>query len=68
MTNQEVDDLKKELADLKDLVSRFLDSIYDASFTRFRDIDCDPNLVESLWKELREITKSPSEKIWERYQ
>lgn len=68
MTSQEVDDLRKELADLKSLVNRFLDSIYAASFTQFRDIDCDPNLVGSLWKESRKAVERPSEEIWKRYQ
>lgn len=55
MTTQEVDDLRKELADLKSLVNRFLDSIYDVPF---RAVDCDQNLVGSLWKELSEICLS----------
>lgn len=65
MTNQEVNDLRNELADLKSLVNRFLDSIYDVPF---RAVDCDQKLVESLWKELCKAVEGPSEEAWKRYQ
>ncbi len=65
MTNQEVNDLRNELANLKSLVNRFLDSIYDVPF---RAVDCDQNLVGSLWKELCKAVECPSEEIWKRYQ
>lgn len=65
MTTQEVDDLRKELADLKSLVNRFLESIY---YVPFRAVDCNQNLVESLWEELCEAVESPSEEVWKRYQ
>ena len=65
MTIQEVDDSRKELADLKSLVNRFLDSIYDVPC---RAVDCDQNLVESLWEELCEAVEGPSEEAWKRYQ
>lgn len=65
MTNQEVNDLRNELANLKSLVNRFLDSIYDVPF---RAVDCDQKLVESLWKELCKAVEGPSEEAWKRYQ
>lgn len=51
MTTQEVDDLRKELADLKSLVNRLLDAIYDAATD---SLDGNP-LAGNLWRELHWI-------------
>ena len=54
---------EQELADLKDLVNRFMDAIYNVPF---RAVDCDQNEVEDLWDQLCDFL--PKNDIKKRYQ
>lgn len=54
---------EQELADLKDLVNRFLDAIYDVPF---RAIDCDQDKVKDLWNQLCDVL--PKDDVKKRYQ
>lgn len=53
MTTQEVDDLRRELTDLKSLVNRLLDAIYAAAT---ESLDDNP-LAGNLWRELYRIVE-----------
>jgi len=54
---------EQELADLKDLVNRFMDAIYNVPF---RAVDCDQNEVENLWDQLCDFL--PKNDVKKRYQ
>lgn len=56
---------EQELADLKDLVNRFMDAIYNVPF---RAVDCDQNDAENLWKRLADAVKDSNNDVKKRYQ
>lgn len=45
---------EKELAELKNLVSQFLEEIM---YVPFRAVDCDQNTVEDLWEKLADAVE-----------
>jgi hypothetical protein len=54
---------EQDLADLKALVSRFMDAIYDVPFRAF---DCDQNEAEALWDQLCDLL--PYDDVKKRFQ
>jgi uncharacterized protein (DUF2236 family) len=54
---------EEELADLKNLVSKFMDAIYNVPF---RAVDCDQDAVEDLWNQLCDAL--PKDDVKKRYQ